>query len=66
MVIDFYDQHGKRRLKTLAKGTTKKQARKILHSIIKDIENGTYLPEGKVPTFADVADGLRRHFCSHE
>ena len=32
-VIDFYDQHGKRRWKTLKAGTTKKQARDELRDI---------------------------------
>ena len=29
LVLDFYDQHGKRRLKTLKEGTTKKEAKTI-------------------------------------
>lgn len=56
LVIDFYDQHGKRRLKTLPEGTTKNDARKILHETLKEVEHGTYLPEKKIPTFKEVAD----------
>ena len=32
-VIDFYDNHGKRRWKTLPKGTTKKKAREAMRDI---------------------------------
>ena len=56
LVIDFYDQHGKRRLKTLPVGTTKKAARKILHETLKEVEHGIYLPDRKIPTFKEVAD----------
>ena len=56
MVIDFYDQHGKRRLKTLPEGTTKKEAGKILQEILKLIEHGTYLTDKKIPTFSEMAD----------
>jgi integrase len=55
-VIDFYDQHGKRRLKTLPPGTTKKEARKILHDTLKEVEHGIFLPDRRVPTFKEVAD----------
>ncbi len=55
LVIDFYDQHGKRRLKTLPKGTTKTQAKKVLREIEEMVERGTYLPMGRIPTFAKVA-----------
>jgi len=55
MVIDFYDQHGKRRLKTLPEGTTKKKARKALREIEASVERGTFLPDGKIPSFKEVA-----------
>ncbi len=61
LVIDFYDQHGKRRLKTLPEGTTKKDARKVLHGILKQIEHGTYLPDKRIPTFSKVADQWLEH-----
>jgi integrase len=60
-VIDFYDQHGKRRLKTLAAGTTKKEARKILHDTLKEVEHGIFLPERRVPTFKELADQWLEH-----
>ena len=61
MVIDFYDQHGKRRLKTLPEGTTKKEAGKILQEILKQVEHGTYLPDKKIPTFSEMADEWLEH-----
>lgn len=75
LVIDFYDQHGKRRLKTLPEGTTKTQARKVLQEILKQVEHGSYLPDKKIPTFPEVADewleykklNIREHtFSSYE
>ena len=56
LVIDFYDQHGKRRLKTLPEGTTRKKAREILHEILSEVEHGTYLPNRKIPVFTQLAD----------
>jgi integrase len=55
LVIDFYDQHGKRRLKTLKEGTTRKEAKKILREIEHQIERGAYLPREGIPTFEQVA-----------
>jgi len=55
-VIDFYDNHGKRRWKTLPKGTTKKKAREVMRDIEDQLERGIYLPDKKVPTFAKVAE----------
>lgn len=60
-VVDFYDQHGKRRLKTLHKGTSKDEARKILNMILKQVDHGTYLPDKKVPAFSEVADKWLEH-----
>jgi integrase len=54
-VIDFYDQHGKRRWKTLPKGTTKKKARDELRQIEEQVERGTFLPLKKIPNFSEVA-----------
>lgn len=56
LVIDFYDQHGKRRWKTLPKDTTKTQARKVLRQIEEGIEKGSYIAPTKVPEFPEVAD----------
>ena len=55
-VIDFYDQHGKRRWKTLKEGTTKTQARKELRDIEDKVEKGIYIAPRKVPSFSEVAD----------
>ena len=54
-VIDFYDNHGKRRWKTLPKGTTKKKAREAMRDIEDQIKRGIYLPEKKVPLFSRAA-----------
>ena len=56
LVIDFQDQHGKLRLKTLTEETRKKDARKILHETLKQVERGTYLPDKKILNFKEVAD----------
>jgi hypothetical protein len=53
--IDFYDHHGKRRLKVLPKGVTKAQARKLLREIEKQVERRTFIPSAKVPQFSKVA-----------
>ena len=75
LVIDFYDQHGKRRLKTLPKNISKKEARKVLQELLKQVEHGTYLPDRKVPSFSEVAGqwlenkrlNIREHtFASYE
>lgn len=55
-VIDFYDQHGKRRLKTLRKGISKKDARRELRRIEQEVERGTYLPKANIPAFKDLAE----------
>lgn len=55
-VIDFYDQNGKRRWNTLPKGTTKRDAKKILQEISKQVDKGLYLPEKKIPFFTELAD----------
>jgi integrase len=54
-VIDFYDQHGKRRWKTLKEGTTKKKAKDELRAVEETIEKGVFLPKSKVPMFSEVA-----------
>ena len=53
--IDFYDQHGKRRLKVLPKGTTKKQARGALREIEDQVGKGTFMMTKNVPMFSEVA-----------
>lgn len=60
-VIDFYDNQGKRRWKTLPKGCNKTGAKKALRDIEDQLENGTYLPGKKIPTFAEVAQDWLKH-----
>ncbi len=55
-VIDFYDNQGKRRWKTLPQGTTKKKAREVLRDIEDQLSKGTYLTDKKIPTFKEVAE----------
>jgi integrase len=55
LVIDYYDNQGKRRRKTLQKGTTKTKAKEVLRDIEDRLSKGTYIPENKIPTFAEVA-----------
>jgi len=54
-VIDFYDQHGVRRWKTLPKGVTKKKAREELIAIENHVSKGVYLSRKDVPLFSEVA-----------
>ncbi|MFX0197256.1 MAG: tyrosine-type recombinase/integrase, partial [Candidatus Hodarchaeota archaeon] len=54
-VIDFYDQHGKRRWKTLPAGATKKEAKDELRTLEDLIAKGVYLPIKKMPLFSEVA-----------
>ena len=55
-ILDYYDQHGKRRWKTLPKGSTKKEAKEILKGIEDKVNKGVFIPNKKIPTFAEVAD----------
>ena len=54
LVIDYYDNQGKRRSKTLKKGTTKPKAKEVLRDIEDRLSKGTYIPDKKIPTFAEV------------
>jgi len=54
-VIDFYDHHGKRRWKTLPKGTTKAKAREQLRAIEDLVTRRIYLPSKKIPLFCEIA-----------
>ena len=54
-VIDFYDNQGRRRWKTLPKGTPKKKAREAMREIEDQVARGIYLPDRKIPTFSKVA-----------
>jgi len=55
-VIDFYDNLGKRRWKTLPKDARKKDANKALRDIEEQLEKGVYLPSKQTPTFKQVAE----------
>jgi len=55
-VIDFYDNQGKRRWKTLPEGTTKSDAKKVLRDIEDKIDKGIYFPQKNLPFFSEVAD----------
>ena len=59
--IDFYDQYSRRRLKVLPKGTTKKQAKKVLAAIEGQVERGVYIPKVDLPTFSRVAQDWLRY-----
>jgi len=54
-IVDFYDQHGVRRWKTLKKGTTKAAAKDELRNIEDMVSKGVFMPLGKTPTFKEVA-----------
>ncbi len=54
-VIDFYDNTGKRRWKTLPKGVTKAKAKEALRDIEDSLAKNMYLPDKKIPTFKEVA-----------
>lgn len=55
-IIDFYDQHGVRRWKTLRKTITKTEAKEELRNIEDMISKGVFMPLGKTPTFKKVAE----------
>jgi len=54
--VDFYDQHGTRRLRILPKGANKAEARKLLRKIEDQVSKRCYLPVREVPTFSKVAE----------
>lgn len=54
-VIDFYDNQGNRKRKTLKKGITKARARELLRDIEDKLAKGLYLPEERIPLFSEVA-----------
>ena len=55
-VIDFYDNKGKRRWKTLPQCSTKTDAKRILREIEDKIDKGVYIPQKNLPLFPAVAD----------
>jgi len=54
IIIDFYDQTGKRRLETLEPGTTKKKAKDRLREIEEQVDKKVFLPAKKIPLFKEV------------
>jgi integrase len=54
-VIDFYDQHGKRRWITLQEGTTKAKAKEELRAIEDQVNKKMFVPNAKVLSFSEVA-----------
>jgi integrase len=53
--VDFYDQHGKRRLKILPKGSTKKEATVLLREIEEQVGKKTFMPAKQIPLFQEVS-----------
>jgi integrase len=53
-IIDFYDNQGRRRWKTLPKGNTKKKAKEKLREIEDRLGKGTWMPEKRIPIFSMV------------
>ena len=54
-VLDFYDQDGVRRWKTMPEGTKKDDAIDELAKILKKVTHGAYTPVKSIPLFPDVA-----------
>ena len=54
-VIDFYDNQGERKRKTLKDGITKARAREILRDIEDKLARGLYLSQERIPLFSEVA-----------
>jgi integrase len=54
-VIDFYDQHGKRRWITLPEGTTKAKAKEELRAIEDQVNKKMIAPNAKALSFLEVA-----------
>lgn len=61
LVIDFYDQLGKRRWKTLPEGTTKTDAKTELRHIENAIEKGVFISKNNIPLFEKVAEDWLEH-----
>src|SRR5512147_2510864 len=56
-VLDFYDTTGRRQRKTLKAGVSLKKAKEELRRIEEQIARGLYMPDKRIPTFKDVAQG---------
>ena len=55
-VLDFYDHQGKRRWKTMPKGTTKKKAQEELRKLNDQLLKGIFVPAKRIPLFSKVAE----------
>ena len=55
-VIDFYDSTGKRRRKTMPKGSRMKDAKKALRKVEQLLEQGVFIPSKQTPNFKQVAE----------
>ncbi len=53
--LDFYNQNGTRRRKSLSKGTTKAGAQKQSGKILTQVERGVFITAKEVTLFKDVA-----------
>lgn len=54
-VLDYYDNTGKRRWKTMRAGATRKAAELELARILKDLSTGAFVPDSDRPTFETVS-----------
>jgi integrase len=60
-VIDFYDQDGKRRWKTMPEEATKQNAKDELRAIEDRVKKHTYLPTKEIPLFKEVVKDWLEH-----
>lgn len=60
-VLDFYDQHGRRRWITLPEGTTKGKAKEELRAIEDQVNKKMFVPNAKVLSFSEVAQEWIEH-----
>ena len=60
-VLDYYDNQGKRRRKTLKAGTTKKKAKAKLREIEELLSKGLYLPDNKIPDLKKVTENWLKY-----
>ncbi len=59
--VDFYDQHGRRRLKVLPKKANKTQAKKLLREIEDQVDRRAFIPTKNIPLFSEVAKDWLEH-----
>lgn len=61
LVIDFYDQDKRIRLKVLPKNATMKEAKAVKRDIENQVEEKTFISKVKMPTFPEVAESWLRY-----